>query len=55
MVQYGLNEMASAQEDRTTVQVKRRTHTRMKELRPYDSMTFDEFIREMADVYEEHQ
>lgn len=39
----------------TTVQVHRSTHSRLEELRPYDSMSFNELIEEMADVYEEQR
>lgn len=43
----------SANQDVTSVRVHRDTHRRLKDLKPYDSVTFDEFLREMADVYEE--
>lgn len=36
----------------TNVRVTDDTHRRLKELRPYDSMSFDELIQEMADQYE---
>lgn len=36
----------------TTVRVKTTTHSRLDELKPYDSITFDELLIEMADVYE---
>lgn len=37
----------------TTVTVQRSTHRRLKELRPYESMSFDDLISEMVDVYEQ--
>lgn len=36
----------------TNVRVSDDTHRQLKDLRPYDSMSFDELIREMADQYE---
>lgn len=36
----------------TTVEVSRDLHRRLKELKPYDSVTFNDLIEEMADVYE---
>lgn len=38
----------------TTVQVSRSTHSRLEALKPYDGVTFDALISEMADTYEEH-
>jgi len=44
--------MATAEERGiTTIQVERSLHARLKELKPYNSMTFNEFIEEMADEY----
>lgn len=36
----------------TNIRVSEETHERLQELKPYDSMTFDELIAEMADQYE---
>lgn len=36
------------QADPTTIQVSRDTHELLGEIRPYDSMTFDELVRELA-------
>lgn len=36
-----------------TVKVHESTHERLQELKPYDSMSFNELIDEMADVYTE--
>lgn len=48
-------EMATSARERTTVEVKRPTHQRLEELKPYDSMSFDEFISETLDVWENQQ
>jgi hypothetical protein len=37
---------------RKMVAVSEATHRRLKELRPYESISFDEFVNDMADVYE---
>ena len=36
----------------TTLNVRRRTHRRLEALKPYDSMSYDEFLGELADAYE---
>mgnify|MGYP006307873521 CR=1 FL=1 len=41
--------------DVTTIHIDRSTHSRLKEIRPYDSMSFGEFVSAMADVWEEHE
>lgn len=41
--------------ERTTVQIHRPLHRRLKNLAPYESMTFQEVIDEMADVYEQQR
>jgi hypothetical protein len=46
--------MSSAQE-RTSLGVRRQTHTRLDDLKPYESISWDEFLHEMADVYEENR
>ena len=38
--------------ERTTIGLTRSTHSRLSELKPYDSMSFDEFVGELADHYE---
>lgn len=38
-----------------TIRVSESTHERLEELKPYDSMSFDDLIQEMADVYEDRQ
>lgn len=43
----------SAQNDRTTLWVSSDTHSRLSDLKPYDSMSFDDLLTEMADIYEE--
>lgn len=44
-----------ASEPKTTVEVGRDLHSRLKNLRQYPSMSFHDLIDEMADVYEEHR
>lgn len=44
--------MSSAESESTTVKVSRETHARLKNLKQFDSMSFDELIDDMADVYE---
>lgn len=41
--------------ERTTIAVKQSTHQRLKELKPYGSMSFGELIEELADSYENEQ
>lgn len=44
---------ATAEErDITTVQVSRELHSRLESLKLYDSVSFNDLIEEMADVYE---
>lgn len=38
-----------------TIRVSEELHTRLEKLKPYESMTFDELIDEMADVYEKQR
>ena len=40
--------------ERTSIGVRRETHERLEEVRPYDSISWDEFLHELADVYEDH-
>ena len=47
--------MSSQNSRNTTVGVSEQTHERLKELKPYDSVSFDEFINELADVWEADQ
>lgn len=35
----------------TNIRVHRSTHRRIKSLKPYDSLSFDEFLNELADVW----
>jgi hypothetical protein len=44
--------MAATNSGRTTVGLSRSTKTRLDELKPYDSMSYDEFLAELADAYE---
>lgn len=39
----------------TTVQIGRDLHRRLKDIRPYNSMSFHELIEDMADTYEKEQ
>jgi hypothetical protein len=38
----------------TTVSVHREVHSRLESLKPYDSMSMNELIVDMADTYEEN-
>lgn len=38
-----------------TIRVTADLHERLEDLKPYDSMTFNELIEEMADAYEESE
>jgi predicted CopG family antitoxin len=44
--------MSTSTGERTTVEVKADLHQRLKDLKEYESMSFHDLIREMADVYE---
>lgn len=44
--------MAATESVRTTVGLKQSTKRRLEALKPYDSMSYDELLSEMADVYE---
>ncbi|WP_246982090.1 DUF7557 family protein [Halorientalis marina] len=44
--------MATNQTDSTTIRVTRPVKNRLEQLKPYDSMSYDEFLAEMADTYE---
>jgi len=37
---------------RTTVGLNKSTKRRLDSLKPYDTMSYDEFVSELADVYE---
>lgn len=37
----------------TTIEVSKSLHQRLKQLKPYDSVTFNDLISEMADNWEE--
>ena len=40
-------------ETRKSLKVSAETHARLEDMKPYDSMSFDELIAEMATVYAE--
>lgn len=42
----------TASDERTTVEIKRDLHRRLKDVRPYDSMSFHDLIEDMVDQYE---
>jgi len=43
--------MSESENGFTTLTVRRETHRELEELKPYESMSFDELIGEMADDY----
>jgi len=46
-------DMAQSQTDPfTSLGVRRSTADRLEEIKPYESMSWDEFLAEMADTYE---
>ena len=38
--------------ERKTITVREQTHQRLENLKPYETVSFDELLNEMADVYE---
>lgn len=45
-------DMAKADNEFTTVSLRRGTVERLEDIRPYESISWDEFIGELADAYE---
>lgn len=43
--------MSQMDSDYTTLSIRRDTKRQLQELKPYDSMSFDELIGEMAESY----
>jgi predicted CopG family antitoxin len=43
--------MSESENTFTTLTVRRETHRELEKLKPYQSMSFDELIREMAESY----
>lgn len=43
------------QRSHTNLWVSKETATRLEELKPFDSITWDEWLAELADVYENAQ
>ena len=41
--------------EHTTLSLRRNVKSRLESLKPYDSMSWTEFVEELADVYEETQ
>lgn len=39
-------------QNRTSIQVHDSTHARLEDLKPYETMSFDELLNEMADQFE---
>lgn len=42
----------SASEEATTIRVSRETHEKLAESKPYDSMSFDDLLREMVEEFD---
>jgi len=50
-----MRDMAQSQADPfTSLGARRSTVERLEDLKPYDSMSWDEFLAELADNYEEN-
>lgn len=49
-----MSESACATEH-TTLSVRRETKSRLESLRPYDSLSWTEFVEKLADIYEERE
>ncbi|MDS0220868.1 hypothetical protein NDI54_05805 [Haloarcula sp. S1AR25-5A] len=43
------------QQTHTTLWVSKDLAGRLEEMKPYDSLTWDEWLAELADIYEENQ
>jgi hypothetical protein len=41
-----------SEQDRTTIQVDKETLERLKELKPFPSVSYDDLLNDMADEYE---
>lgn len=41
--------------ERTTIGLTRSTYNRLAKAKPYETASFDEFVSELVDVYEEDQ
>jgi len=52
---YSQDEMSGRSREVTTVEVSKDLHQRLKTLKPYDSVSFNDLIRDMADVYDEKE
>lgn len=47
--------MPATSREVTTVEVSKDLHQRLKKLKPYDSVSFNDLIEDMADSWEEHE
>jgi len=47
--------MAQSQDPFTSLGVRESTAGRLDDLKPYESMSWDEWVNELADVYEKRQ
>lgn len=47
--------MSASTREVTTVEVSKELHRRLKDLKPYSSVSFNDLIADMADVYENQQ
>lgn len=46
---------SSVENERTSIGCRRSTVQRLEEIRPFESMSWNEFLQHLADVYEEHE
>lgn len=44
--------MGETDNEFTTVPIRKGTVNRLRDIKPYESVSWDEFIRELADAYE---
>jgi len=45
--------MSDKNHDFTTLSIHRETHSRLEDMKPYESVSFDEFINVLMDSYED--
>jgi len=51
---YSIRVMSEADHSHTTLWVSRETASQLREMKPFDSLTWDEWLAELADHYEDN-